>query len=471
MPRDDLLISLNEREFIVKALQEEELRVDGRGPFDTRPVSYRFGPKDGMCEVQLGDTRVLAVVSAKLEPPSGARGNEGTITINVEFSPMASPNFEPGRPGEQAQELALVLERAIRETGAVDVESLCVLAGRRVWHVRCDVHVLDACGNIAGAASLAADAALLSFRRPEATVSPDTQLITVHPADVREPVPLALHHLPVAITFGYFAEQDGLVITDPTVNEEMVIGSELVVVLNAHDELCAVRYGGEVAVNPSEISRCVRIASRISKDLTQDLKKAHAAWEVERDKRRVRRHYGAEAAANPDFGLPGRGDHLNPAQGSDQGGQQSPQEQERGRDEEDEKEDDGDVSNSDEDHEDEEAGDDAIEDYNHIPLGVLAPCQSDDEEEEEEEDERSSKKKNNRSEALKKTKEKAAADLEDDDILGLFDAAAKKRGEDSGGASEKKKKKGRWDNLPGDGDSLAAAIKAKVAKKQKKQKR
>ena len=307
MPRDDLLISLNEREFIVKALQEEELRVDGRGPFDTRPVSYRFGPKDGMCEVQLGDTRVLAVVSAKLEPPSGARGNEGTITINVEFSPMASPNFEPGRPGEQAQELALVLERAIRETGAVDVESLCVLAGRRVWHVRCDVHVLDACGNIAGAASLAADAALLSFRRPEATVSPDTQLITVHPADVREPVPLALHHLPVAITFGYFAEQDGLVIADPTVNEEMVIGSELVVVLNAHDELCAVRFGGEVAVNPSEISRCVRIASRISKDLTQDLKKAHSAWEVERDKRRVRRHYGAEAAANPDFGLPGRG--------------------------------------------------------------------------------------------------------------------------------------------------------------------
>ena len=55
--------------------------------------------------------------------------------------------------------------------------------------------------------------------------------------------------------------------------------------------------------------------------------------------------------------------------------------------------------------------------------------------------------------------------------LAVFIEAAKKRGEDLGGASEKKKKKGRWDNLPGDGDSLAAAIKAKVAKKQKKQKR
>ena len=75
-----------------------------------------------------------------------------------------------------------------------------------------------------GAASLAANAALLSFRRPEATVSPDTQRVTVHSADVREPIPLALHHLPVAVTFGFFAEQDGLVVVDPTVNEEMVIG-------------------------------------------------------------------------------------------------------------------------------------------------------------------------------------------------------------------------------------------------------
>jgi exosome complex component RRP45 len=88
----------------------------------------------------MGATRVLAVVSAKLEAPSGGRSNEGSVTINVEFSPMASPNFEPGRPGEEASELAVILERAIRETGAVDVESLCVLAGRRVWHVRCDVH-------------------------------------------------------------------------------------------------------------------------------------------------------------------------------------------------------------------------------------------------------------------------------------------------------------------------------------------
>ena len=104
MARDDLLISTNEREFILRALRENELRVDGRGPLDVRRVDYRFGPRDGQCEVTLGQTRVLAVVSATLEQPSGGRSNEGSVSINVEFSPMASPNFEPGRPGSKLGE-------------------------------------------------------------------------------------------------------------------------------------------------------------------------------------------------------------------------------------------------------------------------------------------------------------------------------------------------------------------------------
>ena len=60
------------------------------------------------------------------------RPNEGSLRFNVEFSPMASPNFEPGRPTENANELARLIERGLRETKAVDLEALCVLAGRKV---------------------------------------------------------------------------------------------------------------------------------------------------------------------------------------------------------------------------------------------------------------------------------------------------------------------------------------------------
>lgn len=60
------------------------------------------------------------------------RPNEGSLRFNVEFSPMGSPNFEPGRPTEEAIELSRLVERGLRETKAVDLEALCVLAGRKV---------------------------------------------------------------------------------------------------------------------------------------------------------------------------------------------------------------------------------------------------------------------------------------------------------------------------------------------------
>ena len=73
-----------------------------------------------------------ALAAALLRHALHSRPNEGSLRFNVEFSPMASPNFEPGRPTENANELARLIERGLRETKAVDLEALCVLAGRKV---------------------------------------------------------------------------------------------------------------------------------------------------------------------------------------------------------------------------------------------------------------------------------------------------------------------------------------------------
>lgn len=45
---------------------------------------------------------------------------------------MASPAFEAGRPGTEAVEVARLVERGLRGSGAIDTEALCVLAGRKV---------------------------------------------------------------------------------------------------------------------------------------------------------------------------------------------------------------------------------------------------------------------------------------------------------------------------------------------------
>jgi exosome complex RNA-binding protein Rrp42 (RNase PH superfamily) len=78
-------------------------------------VNFR---EDGSSEVQLGETHVMGYVTAQLVQPYRDRPNEGTLAIFTEFSPMADPAFEPGRPGESAIELGRVIDRGLRFPGS-----------------------------------------------------------------------------------------------------------------------------------------------------------------------------------------------------------------------------------------------------------------------------------------------------------------------------------------------------------------
>lgn len=56
----DTLISVNERAFIEKVLNEQKLRVDGRGIYDVRTIKVTTLPgTPGKAEVQLGTSRYL----------------------------------------------------------------------------------------------------------------------------------------------------------------------------------------------------------------------------------------------------------------------------------------------------------------------------------------------------------------------------------------------------------------------------
>ncbi|WMV30814.1 hypothetical protein MTR67_024199 [Solanum verrucosum] len=177
-------MTVNEKKFIESAL-ESELRVDGRRPFDYRALTIKFGREDGSSEVQLGQTHIMSFVTSQLVQPYRDRPNEGTLSVFTEFSPMADPSFEAGRPSESAVELGRIIDRGLRESRAVDTESLCVVAGKWVWSIRIDLHILDNGGNLVDAANIAALAALLTFRRPECTLGGDDgQEVTLHPPEV-----------------------------------------------------------------------------------------------------------------------------------------------------------------------------------------------------------------------------------------------------------------------------------------------
>lgn len=80
----------------------------------------------------------------------------------------------------------------------------------QVWALRVDVHVLDHDGNLAGACALASLAALMAFRLPATEVvaaaaeGGGKSHAKVLSPDVREPLPLSLHQLPLAVVFALF---------------------------------------------------------------------------------------------------------------------------------------------------------------------------------------------------------------------------------------------------------------------------
>ncbi|KAJ7286705.1 hypothetical protein O6H91_Y320500 [Diphasiastrum complanatum] len=286
-------ISMNERDFIEAAVHQG-FRVDGRRLLDSRPLRITFLGQDGTVEVQQGRTRILAIMSAQLDAPSLDHPNEGSLAIFTEFSPMADPSFEPGRPRELAVELGRVIDRGLRQSRALDTESLCILTGDTVWALRLDLHVLDNCGNLLDAANAAALAALLSFQIPANILGgiDSQQEVIIDPAKVKELHPLTLHHWPVAVTFGFYGEGK-VQLLDPNLKEEAAMQGRMTLTLNGHGEICSIQKAGGVGLTTKEIMSCLQVACTKASSMIDIIKRAVETHNEERVLRNASQYWNA----------------------------------------------------------------------------------------------------------------------------------------------------------------------------------
>lgn len=268
MKPSNVPLSSSEKVFLLQGIKSRK-RLDGRETYDYRKLRISFGVDRGHCEVQLGRTRVLGQVSCELVEPRASRPTEGQMFINVELSPMASAAFEGGRSTEFSVELNRFMERFYVESQAIDVESLCIVAGEKVWQVKVDLHVLDNGGNIADCASIAAITALAHFRKPDVSVIGEE--VTIHSPEDREPVPLSILHMPVCITFGFYDKGEFLLV-DPTDKEETIMDGRMTMAMNIHREICGAVMGGGVSLESDQIIRCSKIASVKVAELTELIK-------------------------------------------------------------------------------------------------------------------------------------------------------------------------------------------------------
>ena len=234
------IMSEIKRDHIMNLLADGK-RQDGRGVTDVRKIQVETNcieSADGSARVKLGRTEVIAGVKIIPGTPFGI--------------PMAHPTFESGPPGEDAIELARVVDRGIRESGMVDVEKLCIVPGEEVWMCFVDIYALDYDGNLFDAANLAAVCALKSATIPGEQYGKG------------ENKPLPVTCTPISVTE---AKVGNTLIVDPDYDEEQISSARLTVTTDDVGNFRAMQKGGCGSITLDELSLCLDRAVEIGAEI------------------------------------------------------------------------------------------------------------------------------------------------------------------------------------------------------------
>jgi len=238
------------REYI-NNLASEGKRVDERALDEYRNLKIipnYIKKAEGSAFVELGGTKVIVGVKYDVGTPFPDIPNEGVMTTSAELPPMASPDFESGPPGEDAIELARVVDRGIRESKAIDTEKLCIKPGELVRIVFVDIQVLDDGGNLIDACGIGAITALKCARMP--VYDEDG-----NPTEEIEALPL--RKVPVTCTI---AKIGGNLLVDPEKDEEKVMQSRVTVSTDEDGNIVAMQKGIDGSFKLEEIMEAVRLA-------------------------------------------------------------------------------------------------------------------------------------------------------------------------------------------------------------------
>jgi len=235
------------RHFIGR-LVENGRRIDGRGFDDLREIYLETNmikdKAEGSALVKLGNSEVLCGIKVEIGEPFPDKPEDGVMMTGAELVPIAAPDFETGRPGEDAVELARVVDRGIRESKMIDLEKLVITPGEKVWIVYIDLHVLNHDGNLIDASTLAAVSALKNSWVPKYE---DEKVVR------EKSMELPIKKLPISFTYAKIGK--GIVL-DPILDEEFAMDSRLTVT-TTDKGIHAMQKGGNGMFKPEEISMMV----------------------------------------------------------------------------------------------------------------------------------------------------------------------------------------------------------------------
>lgn len=80
------------------------------------------------------------------------------------------------------------------------------------------------------------------------------------------PIPLAIHHTPICLTFAFFGD-DSLAVLDPSHLETLLASGTLTLTLNSQQEICVLSKAGGVPLPADDIMKVVSIGVQRVKEV------------------------------------------------------------------------------------------------------------------------------------------------------------------------------------------------------------
>jgi len=243
-------------------LIEKGKRIDGRRFDEFRKIEIEQGiikKAEGSARVKLGETEVIAGVKMDFGTPFPDTPEEGTLVVNAEFTPLASPEFDVGPPGEDAIELARVVDRGIRESKCIELNKLCIQPGEKVWCVFIDIHMINDKGNLLDASALAAIAALLNTKIPKVE---NEKIIR---GEFEKNLPVVFKPINISV-----CKVGDKFLLDPTIEEEKILDSKLSISVRDDDKICSLQKQLK-ELDFDDILKMIDIAVKKSKEIRKML--------------------------------------------------------------------------------------------------------------------------------------------------------------------------------------------------------
>jgi exosome complex component RRP42 len=239
-------------------------RIDGRKFDEFRTIEVKeniIQKAEGSALVKLGETEVIAGVKMNVGTPFPDTPNEGILVVNTEFTPLASPDFESGPPGENAVELARIVDKCIRESKSIELEKLALVPGEKVWATFVDIHIINHQGNLLDASALASIVALRNTKIPKI----EEEKIIRDEFTGKLPVVFK----PIEVTVCKIGNN---FILDPNLEEEKILDTKLSIAIRDDDKICALQKQGSKEFDFQDVERMIDIALEKSKELRKLVK-------------------------------------------------------------------------------------------------------------------------------------------------------------------------------------------------------